>query len=75
MRILQLLTIVAVVGTSVPVGLAQDASSFKILYSFKGQPDGSNPQASVVIGKNGVLYGTTYSGGTSNLGTVFQLTL
>ena len=74
MRILQLLTIVAVVGTSVPFGFAQDASSFRTLYTFTGQPDGGDPLASLVIGSGGVLYGTTNSGGTSNLGTVFSLT-
>ena len=72
MRILQLHIIVAVVGTSVPVCLAQDANSFKTLYSFAGQPDGANPRAGVVIGKNGALYGTTSSGGTSNYGAVFK---
>jgi len=34
------------------------------LYSFAGYPgDGANPYGSVAIGKGGVLYGTTYSGG------------
>ena len=74
MRILQLLTIVAVLGASVHFGLAQDASSFKSLYSFKGKPDGARAQAGVVISKNGGLYGTTEFGGTSNAGTVFKLT-
>ena len=36
--------------------------------------DGSFPVASVVIGKNGVLYGTTQYGGSAGLGTVFELT-
>jgi uncharacterized repeat protein (TIGR03803 family) len=73
MRILQLPRIVAVVGISATFGLAQDASSFKTLYSFTGQPDGANPWAGVVIAQDGGLYGTTSSGGTSNLGTVFEL--
>ncbi|HUD99815.1 MAG TPA: choice-of-anchor tandem repeat GloVer-containing protein [Bryobacteraceae bacterium] len=80
MRILQLLTIVAVVSGSVPDSLAQDVGSFKTLYSFTGQPDGANPSASVVIG-GGVLYGTTQYGGTGRCtyislgcGTVFSLT-
>jgi uncharacterized repeat protein (TIGR03803 family) len=49
-----------------------------ILYRFMGGSDGSDPQAGVVIGPGGALYGTTYSGGTSTCpsgcGTVFQLT-
>jgi uncharacterized repeat protein (TIGR03803 family) len=45
-----------------------------ILHNFTGA-DGANPYADVVIGSGGVLYGTTYIGGTANLGTVFSLTL
>jgi len=74
MRMRQLLTIVAVLGISAPLGLAQDSSSFRTLYSFTSQSDGSNPVAGVVIGSGGVLYGTTAAGGTSNAGTVFSLT-
>jgi uncharacterized repeat protein (TIGR03803 family) len=46
------------------------------IYSFTGiDGDGANPYASVIVGENGVLYGTTQSGGGSaNLGTVFKLT-
>jgi len=44
-----------------------------VLYSFAGGNDGANPNG-VVIGKNGVLYGTTGGGGTAGLGTVFSLT-
>lgn len=46
----------------------------KILYSFRGTPDGANPVAGVIIDRNGVLYGTTQVGGTGNNGTVFSLT-
>src|ERR1700733_3382376 len=36
------------------------------LYSFTGSPnDGANPEAGVVIGGGGVLYGTTAGGGIS----------
>jgi uncharacterized repeat protein (TIGR03803 family) len=49
-----------------------------VLYSFTGGNDGGQPVASVVIGKGGVLYGTTEYGGTasgySGFGTVFSLT-
>lgn len=45
------------------------------IYSFTGTDgDGSTPQASVVVGENGALYGTTQYGGSANLGTVFMLT-
>ena len=39
-----------------------------------GTGDGAGPQAGIARGSAGVLYGTTYSGGTSNNGTVFSLT-
>lgn len=58
-----------------------------VIYSFTAtNGDGAYPAASVVIGKNGVLYGTTQYGGSaitgspcsyygaSGCGTVFQLT-
>jgi len=44
-----------------------------VLYSFDGGTDGENPQAGVVIGPGGVLYGTTTAGGTAGDGTVFAL--
>jgi len=49
-----------------------------VLYSFTGG-DGAGPEASVVIGSGGVLYGTTEYGGTGSCsgtgcGTVFSLT-
>jgi uncharacterized repeat protein (TIGR03803 family) len=44
-----------------------------VLYSFRGRPDGANPQDSVVRDANGNLYGTTYGGGPSTYGTVFKL--
>jgi uncharacterized repeat protein (TIGR03803 family) len=45
-----------------------------VLYSLGGAPDGDTPWGGVVIGKGGVLYGTTYRGGKSCCGTVFSLT-
>lgn len=58
-----------------------------MLYSFTGlNGDGAFPKASVVVGKNGELYGTTEYGGSatsgtpcdfsgaSGCGTVFELT-
>jgi uncharacterized repeat protein (TIGR03803 family) len=44
------------------------------LHSFYGS-DGSAPYAGLALGSNGNFYGTTYSGGTNNLGTVFTITL
>jgi uncharacterized repeat protein (TIGR03803 family) len=46
----------------------------KVLYSFTGGADGSNPYAGVIADSAGNLYGTTYIGGTANAGVVFKLT-
>jgi len=43
------------------------------LYSFTGTNDGANPYAGLVQGRDGNFYGTTYGGGTNNLGTVFKI--
>jgi uncharacterized repeat protein (TIGR03803 family) len=43
-----------------------------ILHSFNG-PNGQYPYARLAIDVTGNLYGTTYSGGASGLGTVFRL--
>ena len=55
----------------------------KVLYSFAGAPsgcgttgpacDGANPLSTLTLSTTGVLYGTTYGGGTAGWGTVFQL--
>jgi uncharacterized repeat protein (TIGR03803 family) len=47
-----------------------------ILYSFSGTDtngDGAFPRAGLVQDKKGNLYGTTYSGGSTNNGAVFEL--
>ncbi len=46
---------------------------FTSLYSFTGTNDGASPYAGLVQGSDGNLYGTTSSGGTNNLGTVFRI--
>jgi hypothetical protein len=43
-----------------------------VLHSFAGNPDGATPYAGLT-NVNGVLYGTTYAGGTGS-GTVFSIT-
>jgi len=45
-----------------------------VLYSFTGQPDGVFPYAGLIRDAKGNLYGTTYYGGTSKFGTVYQIT-
>ena len=44
-----------------------------VLYSFMGQPDAANPDSVLTRDSAGNLYGTTFYGGTSNNGAVFEL--
>ncbi|HLI47146.1 MAG TPA: choice-of-anchor tandem repeat GloVer-containing protein [Chthonomonas sp.] len=50
-----------------------DATNFQILYAFTGGIDGSDPASPLLAGPNGVLYGTTYSGGYNGNGVIFQI--
>ncbi len=45
-----------------------------VLYNFSGGNDGAQPYGGVIFDTAGNLYGTTYLGGTSNAGTVYELT-
>jgi hypothetical protein len=45
----------------------------KVLYQFKGTPDGANPTRLISGRKGGVFYGVTYGGGASGNGTVFEI--
>ena len=50
------------------------AGAVKVLHSFTGFPDDGNlPIGTLAQGNDGTLYGTTYSGGTRNWGTVFKI--
>jgi len=51
-----------------------DGTGYTILRSFGGSPDGAYPMSPLMQGSDGLLYGTTHSGGTTNsAGTVFSL--
>jgi hypothetical protein len=43
------------------------------LYSFSGGSDGDNPNAPLLVDSSGNLYSSTYAGGASNLGAIFEL--
>lgn len=46
------------------------------IYEFQGGADGANPTATLVVGADGNLYGTTATGGQDGCcGTVFELSL
>lgn len=52
-----------------------DGSGYTILHSFsRSGGDGSYPQARLLRGSDGWLYGATSEGGPDNLGTVFRIT-
>jgi uncharacterized repeat protein (TIGR03803 family) len=47
--------------------------TFSVLHTFTGPSDGEYPEAGLIIGNNGRLYGTAYVGGSDSWGTVFLL--
>jgi uncharacterized repeat protein (TIGR03803 family) len=69
-------------GTTDAGGTSNDGVVFKltpsgtetVLHSFAGGTDGDTSYASLIMGKKGTLYGTTYAGGSHSAGTVFEVT-
>lgn len=55
--------------------VSKDGNSFAILHSFDRNVDGGSPEAGLIQGADGNLYGTTSEGGPSGGGTVFKVTL
>lgn len=54
--------------------VSPDGQTLDTLYSFTGGADGASPSAALAQGVDGNFYGTAYSGGATNAGTVFQIT-
>jgi uncharacterized repeat protein (TIGR03803 family) len=53
--------------------LSKDGTGYRALHQFQTNGvDGQRPRA-LALGRDGVLYGTTQYGGSSNLGTVFKI--
>ncbi|HVM61714.1 MAG TPA: choice-of-anchor tandem repeat GloVer-containing protein [Verrucomicrobiae bacterium] len=69
-------------GTTSAGGANADGTVYRItpggnltnLWSFTGGTDGANPNAGLVWGTDGNLYGTTVAGGASGNGAVFRIT-
>lgn len=57
---------------ALPQAAVPKPGSFKSLYSFKGNPDGQNPYAGLVV-LNGTLYGTTELGGKNDFGVAYKV--
>jgi uncharacterized repeat protein (TIGR03803 family) len=51
------------------------AGVFADLHDFDPNTEGGEPFSALVQGTNGVLYGTTTSGGTFNVGTIYSIPL
>lgn len=54
--------------------VSADGATFTVLHSFTGSADGNSPGTALTLGKDGLLYGTTQSGGSTGAGVVFSLT-
>jgi uncharacterized repeat protein (TIGR03803 family) len=54
--------------------IAKDGSGFVLLRKFQcGANDGCNPDAGLIEGSDGFLYGTTRGGGPDDRGTIFKI--
>lgn len=51
----------------------RDGTGFTLLHSFTGTSDGQNPEAALIEGSDGALYGTTYFATSAVRGTIFKI--
>ena len=65
--------ITALLGSAASVSAQTSLPALRTLHSFAGPPDDGAGPASLAMG-NGVLYGSTGYGGSSNTGSLFSLT-
>lgn len=62
-------------GTAYQLSPQADGSyKFTLLHTFGGGQDGAQPNGYMGMDSAGSLYGTTFTGGSFNLGTAFELT-
>jgi uncharacterized repeat protein (TIGR03803 family) len=53
--------------------ISKDGKAFKMLRKFSSTGDAQNPWSGLIVGSDGVLYGTTYSDQPGFAGSVFKL--
>ncbi|WP_089687938.1 choice-of-anchor tandem repeat GloVer-containing protein [Catalinimonas alkaloidigena] len=51
----------------------EDGQGFQVIHHLQSSTDGSGPQAGLIEGRDGYLYGTCSKGGKHNGGTIFKL--
>jgi hypothetical protein len=56
-----------------PPTSARPTWKYGVIHNFGAPGDGATPQAPLVVGPHGIIYGTTQFGGTFGLGAVFAL--
>ncbi|MEY4761144.1 MAG: hypothetical protein RLZZ200_1000 [Pseudomonadota bacterium] len=72
----------ALYGTTLQGGTNNTGTLFRLtldgtytqLLSFTGATNGANPEGPLVVGTDGLLYGTTMTGGANDRGTIFKVT-
>lgn len=60
-------------GLGTVCSVKSDGTGYTVLYSFAGGADGATPAAGLMLGSDGMLYGTTSAGGAANAGTIFKI--
>ena len=68
-----MLTIAALVTTVLTTAVPALAQTERVLHTFNGPGDGSQPFGDLLLDRAGNLYGTTLFGGAYSEGSVFQL--
>ena len=53
---------------------AAQSIKYRIMHDFTGGWDGNGPSSTLMLDAKGNLYGTTFQGGTYDMGVVFKLT-